>query len=353
MTAAVAPTLTKSLLSDATVVRMRPRYEGVNICTWIGFKHVNYLVEEAVLIHLKESGLSARQLYEEHGLGVDFVRLDTRILHALHLDDEAEATVEPVRGKRGKRGKREKGENGEKGEEQALTFKVTLRVDRDGATVKAVTSTVRLALRVDTYLPAAAEVPADLRPFAVERLGADLPPVADPAPESAAAATAALAAGGDEEAVLAALTRGRNAHAWKWTVSYPYCHFTERLQLSGYLRLMEEAKDRFVAARGISIKTLLDERRWIPVVPRSQVRVVDEALMEEDLYTVYTVEEVFKDLTYTSRMDNYVIRNGSFHLVQTGTITHGYAEIADRRDWRLVPFDQKVLDALDGKPVDA
>ncbi|WP_431044250.1 hypothetical protein ACQUSR_21670 [Streptomyces sp. P1-3] len=338
MTAAVAPTLTEALLNDATVVRMRPRYEGVNICTWIGFKHVNYLVEEAVLVHLKESGVSARQLYEEHGLGVDFVGMDTRILHALHLDDEAEATVEPVR---------------KKGEEQALTFKVTLRIDRGGETLKAVTSKVRLALRVDTYLPATAEVPADLGAFAVERLGADLPPVADPAPEHSAAAAAALAAGGDEQAVLAALTRGRNAHAWKWTVSYPYCHFTERLQLSGYLRLMEEAKDRFVADRGISIKTLLDERRWIPVVPRSTVRVVDEALMEEDLYTVYTVEEVFKDLTYTSRMDNYVIRNSAFHLVQTGTITHGYAEIASRRDWRLVPFDQKVLDALNGKPVGA
>ena len=32
---------------------MRPRYEGANICTWIGFKHVNYLVEEAVLAHFR------------------------------------------------------------------------------------------------------------------------------------------------------------------------------------------------------------------------------------------------------------------------------------------------------------
>ncbi|WFB09316.1 hypothetical protein LRS74_21430 [Streptomyces sp. LX-29] len=326
-------TLTKSLLNEATTVRLRPRYEGSNICTWIGFKHVNYLVEEAVLVHFAQSGLPARALYEEHGLGLDFTTMDTRILHAFHLDDEAEAEVVPVA----------------KGGEEALTFKVTIRVERNGETLKAVTSNVRLALRVDRYLEAAAEVPAELAPFAVDRLGVELPPVADPGPEFTAAANAALAGGGDERAVLTALTTGRNAYAWKWNIPYPYCHFTERLQLSGYLRLMEEAKDRFVADRGISIKTLLDDRRWIPVVPRSTVRIVDEALMEEDLYTVYTVEEVFKDFTYTSRMDNYVIRDGALHLVQSGRIVHGYAVIDNRRDWRLVSFDDRVLDAIRGQ----
>ncbi|MFC0602051.1 hypothetical protein [Streptomyces palmae] len=334
MTAAVDPNLVKALLTESSTLRLRPRYEGSNICSWIGFKHVNYMVEEAVLVHFKQAGLPARALYEEHGLGLDFVGMDTRILHAFHIDDEAEAEVEPV----------------SKGGEDALTFKVTIRVDRDGHTLKAVTSKVRLALRVDTYLEPAAEVPAELAPYAVQRLGADLPEVADPAPESSARAAEVLAAGGDEAAVLAALTEGRNAYAWKWNITYPYCHFTERLQLSGYLRLMEEAKDRFVLDRGISIKTLLDERKWIPVVPHSAVRIVDEALMEEDLYTVYTVEEVFKDLTYTSRMDNYVIRDGRFHLVQSGRIVHGYAVIENRRDWSLIPFDQRVIDAFNGKP---
>ncbi|MFH8370241.1 hypothetical protein [Streptomyces sp. NPDC018031] len=333
MTAAVEPSPGLGyLLGDTTVVRLRPRFEGSNIGTWIGFKHINYLVEEAVLVHFDRAGWPSRRLYAEHGLACEFTGMDTRILHALHLDDQVEAEIAPARF-RGERG-------------DALTFKVTLRVDRDGAALKAATSKVRLSLRAD---PAAAPgVPAAFRPFTVARLGEELPPVADPAPEYTAAAERVLASGGDETAVLAALTAGRNAHAWKWNISYPYCHFTERLQLSGYLRLMEEAKDRFVRDRGISIKTLLDERKWIPACPASRVRIVDEALMEEDLYTVYAVELVFKDLTYTSRMDNYVHRDGRLRLVQSGTITHGYAEITGRGDWGLVPFDQRVLDALNG-----
>ncbi|MEU4897848.1 thioesterase family protein [Streptomyces sp. NPDC044780] len=330
MTAAAPPMSTKALLTDVTTVRLRPRYEGSNICTWIGFKHVNYLVEEAVLVHFADSGVPARRLYEEHGLGLDIVSLETRILHAFHMDDVAEAEVVPDTA------------DGD----STLGFRVTLRVDRDGSVLKAVTAKVRVSLRADTYLPEPGGPPAEWAPFVVDRLGT----------EARAAEAAALrvplpdGGRGDERAVLAALTEGRNAYAWKWTIPYPYCHFTERLQMSGYLRLMEEAKDRFVLDRGISIKTLLDDRRWIPVVPQSSIRVVDEALMEEDLYTVYTVEEIFKDLTYTARMDCYVIRDGALALTATGRITHGYAEIENRRDWRLVPFDRRVLDALGGKP---
>ncbi|MER6144600.1 alpha/beta fold hydrolase [Streptomyces sparsogenes] len=336
MTAAVEPTLTKALLADTTTARLRPRYEGSNICTWIGFKHVNYLVEEAVLIHFAHCGMPARLLYEEYGLGLDVVGLDSRILHAFHMDDEAEAEVVPDTSP----------------DDDTLGFKVTLRVDRDGSTLKAVTSKVRVSLRTDTYLGLPTEIPGELARFTVGRLGAHegAAEAARAAADAAPVTDTAAVAGGGEAAVLAALTEGRNAHAWKWNISYPSCHFTERLQMDGYLRLMEEAKDRFVRDRGISIKTLLDERQWIPVVPHSVIDIVDEALMEEDLYTVYTVEEIYKNFTYTSRMDCYVVRDGGLALTATGRIVHGYALIENRRDWHLVPFDRRVLDALGGKP---
>ena len=88
------------------------------------------------------------------------------------------------------------------------------------------------------------------------------------------------------------------------------------------------------------------------MVPRSRVEILAEARMEEDLYTVYTVEDVFKDATYTSRLDCYVRRDGALRPTATGSITHGYAVIESRRDWRLVPFDDRVLRALAG-PVPA
>ena len=70
----VTDTAVKVLVTRETTATLRPRYEGSNISTWIGFKHINYLVEEAVLEHFRASGLPARGLYEAHGLGLDIVR---------------------------------------------------------------------------------------------------------------------------------------------------------------------------------------------------------------------------------------------------------------------------------------
>lgn len=333
----VTDTAVKVLVTRETTATLRPRYEGSNISTWIGFKHINYLVEEAVLEHFRASGLPARGLYEAHGLGLDIVSLDTRILSALHMDDLAVAHVVP----------------NTKDGDRTLGFKVSIDVDRGSTTTKAVTSKVRVSLRVDSYLEDAGEIPPELSRFTVERLGADLaePPTV-PAATVATANNTSLAAGRGttgSDPVLDQLLAGKNAFGWKWRIPYPYCHFTERLQMSGYLRQMEEVVDLFLADRGISIKTLLDDRRWIPAVPHSKIRILDEALIEDDLYTIYTVEQVFKDLTYTSRMDCYVVRDGKLRPTATGTITHGYAVIDNRRDWRLVNFDQQVLDAFHGK----
>ncbi|WP_435834492.1 hypothetical protein [Streptomyces abikoensis] len=336
MTADTVPMSTKSLFGNTTRTTLRPRYEGSNICTWIGFKHVNYLVEEAVLEHFRGAGLPARTLFEELGLGLDIVDLDTRILHALHMDDLVDAEVVPAT----------------KEGDPVLVFKVTLSLERDGQPVKAVASKVKVSLRPADYLRSAAEPPAELAPFAVARLGAHLPdrqavPVAAPADNTALSHGRGTTAA---DPVLEQLTEGENAFGWKWRIPYPYCHFTERLQMSGYLRQMEEVVDLFLADRGISIKQLLDDRKWIPVVPHSRIQILDEALMEEDLYTVYTVEGVFKDFTYTSRMDCYVVRDGRLVQTATGRITHGYALIESRRDWRLVNFDDRVVRALNGEP---
>ena len=140
--------------------------------------------------------------------------------------------------------------------------------------------------------------------------------------------------------------KGSNAFVWKWHVPYFYCHFNDRIQHSGYLRLMEEVVDLFLHARGISIRTMMDTRGWIPVVPHAQVSILAEAEMEETIYTVYTVEEVFKGTTYSSRMDCYVNRGGQLIHTATGHITHGYARIHDRCKWTLVEFDAATVKAL-------
>lgn len=318
-----------ALLAAPTSVVLRPRYEGSNICTWIGFKHVNYLVEEAVLDHFRQSGAPARALYEQHGLCVEFVELDTRIGSAFHMDDLVTADVVPAT----------RPDSGE------LILRVSLSVERDGKPVKAATSKVRVLLRADRRGGPVESVPAEFEPFTVSAI--DRPdPSGRPIPVATPYALGRGGIGGDP--VLAELTKDTNSFAWRWRIPYPYCHFTERLQMSGYLRQMEEVVDLFLADRGVSIKTLLDEQNWIPVVPRSSISLLDEALMEEDLYTVFTVEDVFKGVTYTARMDCYVLREGRLVRTATGHITHGYAVINNRRDWSLVDFDERMLAALRG-----
>lgn len=322
---------TSSLFNDSTTVALEPRFEGGNICTWIGFKHVNYLVEEAVLEHLRQSGYAPRRLFEEHALGFDLVAMDTRILHALHVDDTVTATVTPSAG-------------------DEMAFRVTLQVDRDGSALKAATSSVRALLRHDATTGAAAPAPEEIAPYVVARLTEGH---ASTKRVPAASTNLDLSDGrgvpSERDEVLKQLVGGRNAFGWRWRIPYFYCHFTERLQMSGYLRLMEEVVDLFLAERGVSIKTMLDERAWIPVVPRSSVRLLDEALMEEDLYVVFDVVQIFKDVTYTATMDCYVRRGEKLVRTATGEITHGYAVIHDRRDWSLVNFDERMLTALGGR----
>lgn len=309
----------------STTTTLRPRFEGTNICTWTGFKHVNYLVEEAVLDHLRQRGWAARTLFEKHGLGVELTSIDTRILHALHYDDEARATVTTMPGSDG-----------------ALRLRVILEVDRPGGAVKAVTSRVSVLLRIDDrHGDAPAPVPAQLAGHAVARVGDDglRVPLAGLVLENGRGAVT--------QDVPEALRTGTGpAIAWRWRIPYFYCHATVRLQMSGLLRQMEEVVDLFLAERGVSIRTLLDEQDWIPVVPHSSITMLGEALMEEDLVTVLEVDHVFKTATYDARMDCYVVRGEELVKVATGRITHGYAHIDGRGDWSLVAFDERMLAAV-------
>jgi acyl-CoA thioesterase FadM len=328
--------MTSSTVEQVVTVPARPRYEGSNICTWIGFKHVMYLIEEAVLEAIRQSTPGAQALFEEHGLGVDIVDSDARILTALHIDDVArtEVTRQPDDG------------TGE------LAFRTVIWLDRPGrAPQKAVTAKVRVVLRRVADAP---EPPAELAAVTVPEIRR-APASAPPRPSfgvatGGAATTIGRGVVGAADETARSLAVGGKALVWKWRIPYFYCHFTERIQHSGYLRLMEEVVDLFLADRGISIRRMLGDQKWIPVVPQARVEILREALMEEELYTVLTVEDVFKDLTYTARMDCYVRRDGELLQTATGRITHGYAVILDRRDWQVVPFDDRTTAALRGEP---
>lgn len=326
MTTQVSP----AVLGRETTTQLRPRYEGLNINSWIGFKHINYLAEEAVLEHFRTTGPSAHVLFEVHALCVEIVDIDTRITVAVHTDDLVEAVVRPSTTASG----------------EELAFTVGLFVQRGGERKKAARSKVSVLLRCDQSFEPPDDAPGGLYPFTtcrIERAEVNPPPI----PSLRLPPEAPRGMRGKDQ-VLASLAQGGNTFAWRWRIPYFYCHFSERLQMSGYLRVMEEAVDLLLADRGVSIKRLLDEQRWIPLVTHSSLAMLAEVGMEEDLYTVFSVENIFKNFNYTARMDTYVLRDGHLLRTATGHITHAYGEILSRREIKVVEFDRRLRTALEG-----
>jgi len=276
-----------------------PRYEGANIRTWIGFKHFMYLTEEAILQYFRDRGVGARQLYHDHHLGLEIIDNSIQLPAPLEVDDEVTATVVSGPPKPG----------------YGAPFVVHLAVNRDGTSVTVAKAKVRVALIELKEDAPAAPAPALIQPYVVPEVAA--------LATSAGSAPMPIAAGQD---VLSALgLTGSNAFLWSWRAPYFYCHFSDRLQHSAYVRTMEEVVDRFLVDRGLAIGKLLVERGWIPVVSRARVQMLDDVRMEEVVHTVFTVEDVLKDVSYTARMDCYVERGGELVHTATGSIMHGYA----------------------------
>ncbi|MFJ7205950.1 hypothetical protein ACIQWR_20735 [Streptomyces sp. NPDC098789] len=317
-----------ALLENPTTARLRPLFEGNNISFAIGFKHINYVAEAAVLDHFRSAGLPVGDLYRRFGLGFDVVDIHSRLAALLAVDDEVEAVVTPVT----------------KAADDRLRFKVELYVEREGKRVKCAGSKVAVALRVDDHIKADEAWPEGIERFTAARLGTGERRAIDAAPLPYGGFTAGR--GTDTDPVLAELIGDTNAFGWRWRMPYFYCHFNERVQMSGFLRIMEEVEDLFLADRGLPIKKVLDTRGWIPVVTQSRIEILDETVMEEELYTVYTVESIFKTLLYSTRMDCYVLRDGALVKTATGTITHGYLHESAPNQWEMAEFDASTVTAL-------
>lgn len=314
--------MTELLDGTLTTPVGRPRYEGANIRTWIGFKHFMYLTEEAVLQYFRERGVGAETLYHTYGLGLEIVDHSVSLPATLGIDDEVTAVVEPGKPKPG----------------HGAPFKLRLTVERDGETVTVLTGKIRVALVTLKDAPAGIQpVPAHLEPYTVPAVAA-LADAADHEPRTVA----------DSELSAVLTPAGSNAFLWSWRIPYFYCHFSDRLQHSGYVRAMEEVVDRFLEDRGISIRTMLVERGWIPVVSRARVHMLADALMEETLHTVFTVQEILKDVMYTATFDTYVHRDGRLVHTATGSIMHGYAVSRGELAGSLAEFDDTTRAALLG-----
>lgn len=283
----------------------RPRYEGANIRTWIGFKHFGYLLEEAVLDHFRGRGLGPGTLFHQHGVGVEFVESSIQLPATLDIDDVVTTSLTPIAGSG-----------------PGLRFTVRMTVDRAGGEVTVLTGRVRVVF-TPTAEGVREELPEDLREHLVSTVDELASGVEVPAKEP-------------------------NAFVWSWRIPYFYCHLSDRLQHSGYARAVEEVVDRFLHSRGISIRTMLDGKGWIPVVSRSRIKVLGTAYMEETMHTVFTVREIVKDVLYTATVDFHVQRGDRLVPTATASILHGYAVSRGENAGALAEFDDATRAALLG-----
>jgi pimeloyl-ACP methyl ester carboxylesterase/acyl-CoA thioesterase FadM len=290
--------MTDLLDGEPTSYVSTPRYEGANIRTWIGFKHFMYLCEEAILQYFRDRGVGARTLYHRYGLGLEIVDSSCQLPVALEVDEQVYATVVSAKPKPG----------------LGAPFTVELTVERDGKNVTASKAKVRVALVRVKDGSGSEPIPDMVAQYVVSEV--DAMPNAE---------NATLAVDGNQTVEDVLAPEGSNAYLWSWRAPYFYCHFSDRLQHSAYVRTMEEVVDRFLHDRELAIGKLLDERSWIPVVSRARVQMLADVYMEETVHTVFTVEDILKDMMYTARMDCYVRRGDKLVRTATGSIMHGYA----------------------------
>jgi acyl-CoA thioesterase FadM len=313
------------LLDDKpTTYTGRPGYEGANIRTWIGFKHFMYLAEQAVLEYFRERGAGPETLYHRYGLGLEIADASVQLPATIGTDDVITGSVAAAKAKPG----------------DGAYFTVRLTTERDGETVTNLTGKVRVALVSNIFQePTVEPIPEFLLPYVVTEVSE--------LPSTEKLRQATRDATPDEVRELVAPS-GSNAFLWSWRIPYPYCRFSDRMQHSGYVRVMEEVVDRFLDSRGLSIATMLAKRGWIPVVSRARIQLMADALMEETLHIVFTVEEVLKDIMYPAKFDAYVLREGKLIHTATGSIIHGYGIVRGEGTGGPAIFDEDTKAALLG-----
>ncbi len=301
-----------------TLFEGRPRYDGANIGTFIGFKNFMALAEEAVLQHFRDHGLGPQHLFERHGLGLEIADSSTRLVNTLHADDLVRGTVRSFLPRTG----------------AGLDCRVELTTKRDGRTLTVLTGRLRAALVEEADGARVEPVPQALRPLVFPR-------------------GTLHGAGGAQTAAPdgpCGPPGPGNGFVWPWRIPYFVCHGYTRIQSSGYVRLLEEATDRYLDHVGLSITNLLATRDWIPVVSGARVRMLANAHMGETLHVAYRVDETVKDVLWKSTMECHVERDGAMVTTAVASITHGYVLARGPRAFTgLMVLDGDVRAALLGE----
>jgi acyl-CoA thioesterase FadM len=298
-------------VTGASIV-LRPRHDGANVATWVGFTEVMALSEEAVRQWFRDQGFAPGSLYRDHGLRFCVIDSSVLILRPVDVDDELSAVVEQV---------------------SSRFFAVTLGVLGPGGSTTTV-ARGRLTVALVREGPGAPPLPEHLAQLVMDDYHGIGTAVAthDPLYE--------------EKSLAQAATDGAFGFHHDWPVRSPQCHFTGQLQHAGYLSAVADLLEDFLAEKQAPVAAMLAERGLMPAVSRARVRLLTDALLGETVHAVYTVNQVMKNSLIDGRLDCHVTRVGVGVPTATGILLHGYAHTDGPQAGRFAELDAATLALL-------
>jgi acyl-CoA thioesterase FadM len=277
-----------------TEVVLKPRYEAANVRLRIGVRGITSLAEEAVVNWFRVRGFTPTVLYETYGLEFSIIDCSSLLFGVVTVDDEIVASAEPV-------GPR--------------YFNVKLSVRRGE------TQAVALRTRVTVVMVRrpgwSAELPEELLGMAIDEIDRIRTAVDSHDPEFEAR---------DLDSRIT-----NDALGWyrSWRVPMANCHYSGRMQYSGFIRVLDELAELFLEDKGLPVGELLDTRGWTMVMPRVRVRVLADAYAGDLMHTTYEVHQVVGQKLFDCRFDAHVQRDDRRIPVATGILLQGFASLDD------------------------
>lgn len=291
-------------------IGMFPKNEGANVENYIGFKHMTYLMEEAVISFLRDLYLSPNILYKKYGIKIIIKSLSIDILKAMNIDDFIEIDICTS---------------------MAINEFVVKAYDNNrisffkgkvGIDIELTNKNVELETlpkKVTDFLNGILETKT--KESFIEK-SIENNPISD----------------------LKMLYK--SAFIYSKRIPYYYCNYTKELHHSGYERIIEEAVDLFLEHKNLSIKSMLDKKSWIPVVSKSKVYLLNKVEIEDIVYIVFNVKNILFNRLYEAEIIFFKVIDNKLQEVAHGEISHGYSDIKDPQNPELVELDYETLKAL-------
>lgn len=262
--------------------------EGANIRTWIGFKHFEYVVSDAIAEMLASIGFSSRTLALS-GVRAHVIGSKASLSNVIECGDDITVVLDSERVV----------------DEHHLAFDAT--IINESVKNRALKGTY--VVKVESFIEdglTGSVTPADVMgSFAAGELK-----------NSARPRRGSLADGvADAEDVFAV----------NWIVPYYYCDSSRYLAYRGHVRAIESVVDDYLTHVGLFIPEILRTRAWIPVVSRYSIDVARDVEMGTVVTTRFRVDEVLGDLAFNGSWSITAPVDGGDQVVASGVIQHGYA----------------------------